>query len=59
MLFRSAAYPMIRYKPDHVGQANFDGSRYIHAFFDTVIDTGIISLSLGLLLFLYSIFILI
>ena len=32
------AYPMIRYKPDHVGQANFDGSRYIHAFFDTVID---------------------
>jgi len=34
-----AAYPMIRYKPDHVGQANFDGSRYIQAFFDTVIDT--------------------
>jgi len=34
------AYPMIRYKPDHVGQANFDGSRYIHAFFDTVIDTA-------------------
>jgi len=34
-----AEYPMIRYKPDHVGQANFDGSRYIHAFFDTVIDT--------------------
>jgi len=33
------AYPTIRYKPDHVGQANFDGSRYIHAFFDTVIDT--------------------
>jgi hypothetical protein len=32
-------YPMIRYKPDHVGQANFDGTRYIHAFFDTVIDT--------------------
>lgn len=32
------AYPMIHYKPDHVGQANFDGSRYIHAFFDTVID---------------------
>jgi len=31
-------YPMIRYKPDHVGQANFDGSRYIHAYFDTVID---------------------
>ena len=33
------AYPMIRYKPDHLGQANFDGTRYIHAFFDTVIDT--------------------
>jgi len=32
-------YPNIRYKPDHVGQANFDGSRYIHAYFDTVIDT--------------------
>lgn len=31
-------YPQIHYKPDHVGQANFDGSRYIHAFFDTVID---------------------
>jgi KaiC/GvpD/RAD55 family RecA-like ATPase len=31
-------YPQIRYKPDHVGQAHFDGSRYIHAFFDTVID---------------------
>lgn len=34
-----AAYPMIRYRPDHVGQAHFDGSRYIHAYFDTVIDT--------------------
>lgn len=33
------AYPMIRYKPDHVGQQHFDGSRYIHAFFDTVIDS--------------------
>ena len=32
-------YPNIRYKPDHVGQAHFDGSRYIHAYFDTVIDT--------------------
>jgi len=32
-------YPTIRYKPDHVGQSNFDGSRYIHAYFDTVIDT--------------------
>jgi len=33
-----AAYPELKYKPDHVGQANFDGTRYIHAFFDTVID---------------------
>jgi hypothetical protein len=32
------AYPELNYKPDHVGQANFDGSRYIHAYFDTVID---------------------
>jgi hypothetical protein len=32
------AYPKIHYKPDHVGQSNFDGSRYIHAYFDTVID---------------------
>ena len=31
-------YPHLNYKPDHIGQANFDGSRYIHAFFDTVID---------------------
>jgi hypothetical protein len=34
------SYPHLRYKPDHVGQANFDGSRYIHAYFDTVIDRG-------------------
>ena len=33
------AYPSIRYLPDHIGQAHFDGSRYIHAFFDTVIDS--------------------
>jgi hypothetical protein len=32
-------YPSIKYKPDHIGQAHFDGSRYIHAYFDTVIDT--------------------
>lgn len=31
------AYPQYRYKPDHVGQQNFDGTRYIHAFFDTEI----------------------
>lgn len=35
----SEAYPLIKYKPDHIGQANFDGSRYIHAYFDTVIDS--------------------
>lgn len=34
------AYPKFNYKPDHVGQDNFDGSRYIHAYFDTVIDNG-------------------
>lgn len=34
----AAAYPQKKYRPDHVGQANFDGSRYIHAYFDTVID---------------------
>jgi hypothetical protein len=32
------AYPNIHYKPDHLGQKNFDGARYIHAYFDTVID---------------------
>jgi hypothetical protein len=31
-------YPKLRYKPDHVGQAHFDGSRYIHAYFDCFID---------------------
>lgn len=34
----AAQYPEQRYKPDHVGQAHFDGSRYIHAYFDCVID---------------------
>lgn len=33
------AYPEYHYKPDHSGQANFDGSRYIHAYFDTIIDS--------------------
>jgi hypothetical protein len=33
------AYPEFRYKPDHVGQQFFDGTRYIHAYFDTVIDS--------------------
>lgn len=34
------AYPCQSYKPDHHGQPNFDGSRYIHAYFDTVIDSN-------------------
>lgn len=33
-----AAYPDRTYKPDHNRTANFDGSREIHAYFDTVID---------------------
>ncbi len=32
------AFPEQMYKPDHVGQANFDGSREICAFFDCHID---------------------
>lgn len=35
----AAAYPQLKYLPDHVGQAHFDGSRYIHAYFDCFIDT--------------------
>lgn len=31
-------YPHLNYRPDHLGQKHFDGSRMIHAFFDTVID---------------------
>lgn len=34
----AAAYPEKKYRPDHVGQKNFDGTRYIHAYFDTEID---------------------
>ena len=34
------AYPQYRYKPDHGGNSQFDGSRYIHAYFDTIIDRG-------------------
>lgn len=33
------AYPQLQYKPDHVGQEHFDGSRYIHAYFDTITDS--------------------
>ena len=31
-------YPEYEYTPDHVGQANFDGSRKIHAYFHCDID---------------------
>lgn len=31
-------YPHLAYKPDHHGQANFDGSRMIHCYFDAAID---------------------
>ena len=33
------AYPQFAYKPAHNRSEHFDGSRYIHAFFDTVIDS--------------------
>lgn len=32
------AYPDLSYKPDHIRTAEFDGSREIHAYFDTIID---------------------
>lgn len=32
------AYPLLSYKPDHIRTEAFDGSREIHAYFDTVID---------------------
>ena len=31
-------YPQFSYRPDHNRSQHFDGKRYIHAFFDTVID---------------------
>jgi hypothetical protein len=31
-------YPQFKYKPDHNRSEHFDGARYIHAYFDTVID---------------------
>jgi hypothetical protein len=33
------AYPEHKFKPDFIGQADFDPSTYIHVFFDTMIDT--------------------
>ena len=32
------AYPQFNYKPDHNRTENFKGDRYIHAYFDTIID---------------------
>lgn len=32
------AYPQFHYKPDHNRSEHFTGDRYIHAYFDTVID---------------------
>lgn len=32
------AYPHLAYKPDHVRTEHFDGTREIHAYFDTIID---------------------
>ena len=32
------SYPQFHYKPDHNRSEHFDGKRYIHAYFDTVID---------------------
>jgi len=32
------AYPELRYRPDHIRTDNFDGTREITAFFDTIID---------------------
>lgn len=32
------AYPDLSYLPDHIRTKHFDGTREIHAFFDTVID---------------------
>lgn len=34
------AYPELKYSPDHVRSKDFDGSREITAFFDTVIHEG-------------------
>ena len=33
------AYPQFNYKPDHNRSEHFTGDRYIHAYFDTVIDS--------------------
>lgn len=37
LLAYKEAYPELAYKPDHVRTEHFDGSREIHAYFDTVI----------------------
>lgn len=34
------AYPTLRFKPDFIGQADFDPTTFIHVFFDTMIDSA-------------------
>lgn len=31
--------PDIKFKPDFIGQTDFDSTRYIHILFDTIVDT--------------------
>jgi hypothetical protein len=33
------AYPTMKFKPDFIGQENFQPNRRIHIFFDTIVDT--------------------
>lgn len=33
------AYPDLRFKPDFIGQANFNPNKWIHIFFDTIVDS--------------------
>jgi len=33
------AYPALKFKPDFIGQADFDPTTYIQVYFDTMIDT--------------------
>lgn len=33
------AYPQLKFKPDYIGQPDFNPDRYIRIFFDTVVDT--------------------
>ena len=33
------AYPTMRFRPDFIGQSDFNPNRFIHIFFDTMVDT--------------------